>query len=182
MRTSELLHERFVAEYLIDLNATQAYLRAKNGTVKESTAATEAWKLLRIPKVQQAIVAGKKRQFATLEMSASNVMELLWTAATLDPSELFDKDWKLLPLSEMTPRARRTIDGIEVARANLDPTDGKRSPEFLFKIKHFPKAKATELLAKHFRLVTDIVEHKDPIDWDKRVARMRAARQRIGKK
>jgi len=181
-KATDLFHDRFAAEYLRDLNATQAYLRCKNGTVKETTAAVEGWKLLRIPKVQQAIAAGAKKQLDALEMTASNVMHLIWSAATLDPSEMFDAEWNLLPLSKMSARARLTIDAIEVARANLDKTDGKKSEEFLFKVKHIKKEKALEMLAKHFRLITDIVEHKEPVDWDKRIARIRAARRRVGDK
>ena len=80
----------------------------------------------------------------------------------------------------MRPEVRRCIESLEVARANLDRTDGKKSDEFLHKLKLFPKSKATELLAKHFGLVREIVETKEPIDWDKRIARIRAARRRVG--
>lgn len=179
---TKAFHERFVAEYLVDLNATQAYLRAKEGKVSEATAAVNGSKLLRTTKVAALVQAGKKRQLEKLEMTAANVMQLLWNAATLDPKDFTDDEGKLLPLSKMRPEVRRCIEGLEVARANLDKTDGKKSEEFLHKLKLFPKSKATELLAKHFRLVTEVVEHKEAIDWDKRISRIRAARKRVGDK
>ena len=46
--------EAFVAEYLVDLNATQAALRAGIGTTN-SSAAVEAGKLLRNPYVKDLI-------------------------------------------------------------------------------------------------------------------------------
>lgn len=176
-RAVAAMRERFVAEYLVDLNATQAYLRARAHTVTEKTAATEAYKLLRIPEIAQAVAAGQAKQLESLEMSASNVLALLWAAATLDPKEMFNDEWQLLPLSAMSPMARRTIEGIEVARANLDRTDGKKSAEFLYKIKHITKVKALEILAKHFNLLAEVVVVKG--DWDKLAARLASARQRV---
>ncbi|PAE74486.1 terminase small subunit [Bacillus velezensis] len=43
--------KRFVDEYLIDLNATQAYIRAGYKVKSESVAAVESHKLLRNPKI-----------------------------------------------------------------------------------------------------------------------------------
>ena len=113
-------------------------------------------------------------------MTAESVLSLIWNAASLDPVEMFDDNFNLLPLSKMSPRARLTIDHIEVARANLDPTDGKRSTEFLYKLHGIKKEKALEMLAKHFRLITDTVSSEEPVDWDKRIARIGAARRRVG--
>ena len=175
-RGAAALRERFVAEYLIDLNGTQAYLRAKRGTVKVTTAEVESVKLLGEPKVAAAVKEGKARQLARLEMSASTVLELLWSAASLNPREMFDDNWRLLPLSKMTPAALRTIEGIEIARANLDLTDGKRSPEWLHKVKTVSKSKALEILARHFGLLIDKVEVSGEVDLVDR--RLKAGRER----
>jgi hypothetical protein len=124
----------------------------QNGTVKEGTAATEAWKLLRIPQIQQAIADAKKQQLAKAELNALQVLEELRRLAFLDPAEFFDAKGRL----------KRNIHDIPVeARAAIK-----------HKVKCVSKEKALELLARHFRLATEVVEHKDQIDWDKRVARI----------
>lgn len=178
----ELLIERFVAEYLIDLNGTRAYLVASGGRVKERTATVEASKLLTNPDVQKRLAEGKKRQLASAELSAQRVLEELRRIAFLDPATLFDEAGRLKSIHEMSPEARASIMSIEQAQANFDKTDGKKSDEWLHKVKITPKTPALVALAKHFKLITEVIEDRTPVDWDKRVARLRAARKRAGEK
>lgn len=62
---------RFVAEYLKDLNATQAAIRTG---YSPKTAASQASSLLRNPKVRDAVDAGKKSRAKRLELSADAVL------------------------------------------------------------------------------------------------------------
>lgn len=179
-KAHELFIERFVSEYLIDLNGRQAYLRAKDGTVTERTAEVEASKLLRLPKVQALLAKGKQRQLASADLSAQRVLEEMRRLAFFDPGTLLDANGKLLQLHKMSPEARACINSIEVAQANFDKTDGKRSNEWLHKVKWQAKPQVLVALAKHFKLIVDVVEESKPVDWDKRIARMKAARRRVG--
>lgn len=172
--------DRFVAEYLVDLNATQAYLRAKGKPVKENTAGTESWKLLKIPRIAAAVAAGQRKRLDAAELSAERVLEELRRLAFFDPADLFDDDGDLKPLREIPKEARAVIAGLEIARANFDKTDGKKSEEWLHKIKLANKGQALDLLAKHFKLVTEVVEVRG--DWDKLTARIRTARSRAKKR
>jgi len=179
---SSRFRERFIAEYLIDLNGTQAYLRAKDGSVNERTAASEAWKLLRIPEVLTALAAAKRRQLASADLSAARVLEELRRIAFLNPKLFYAADGSLKNVTELPDEVAACIASMKVARANLDRTDGKRDEEWLHELKHADKLRALDLLAKHFRLVTEVVEHREAIDWDKRIARIKAARRRVGEK
>ena len=78
--------------------------------------------------------------------------------AFCDPADFFDAGGRLRPLSRIPRAARACIAGLEVARANFDPTDGVRSKEWLHKIKLTNKAQALELLARHFSLLNDHVK------------------------
>ena len=146
-------HERFVAEYLVDLNATQAYLRAHGTCRSANTAAVEGHRLLRKPKIAAAVEAGKARQLEKAELSATRVLEELRRIGTFDPADLFDDDGHLLPIKQIPKEARAAIAGLEVAQANLNRTDGKKDDEYLHKIKLANKNHALEVLAKHFKLI-----------------------------
>lgn len=66
--------ERFVSEYLIDLNATQAAIRAG---YSEKTAAEQASRLLTIVKVQQAVSDAQNRVAEKAEWSAADRLRML---------------------------------------------------------------------------------------------------------
>jgi phage terminase small subunit len=63
-----LKRQFFVQEYLIDLNATQAAIRAG---YSRRTAKQIAWELLRVPEVRAAIREANRARLATLN-------HLLW--------------------------------------------------------------------------------------------------------
>ena len=83
------IEERFAQEYLIDLNATQAYLRARPG-IKHSTADTEGPKLLGIPRVAARIGELKAVRSEKTGITAQRVLQELWRIATADPRELVE--------------------------------------------------------------------------------------------
>ncbi|PJT21486.1 terminase small subunit [Ochrobactrum sp. 30A/1000/2015] len=66
--------ERFVAEYLIDLNATQAAIRAG---YSEKTATEQGSRLLTNVKVQEAIAKGREKTAAKLEITKERIVEEL---------------------------------------------------------------------------------------------------------
>jgi len=66
--------ERFVAEYLIDLNATQAAIRAG---YSEKTAQQQSSRLLLNVVVQEAIAKGQNKTAAKLEITKERIVEEL---------------------------------------------------------------------------------------------------------
>lgn len=66
--------ERFVAEYLIDLNATQAAIRAG---YSEKTATEQGSRLLTNVKVQEAIAKGQNKTAEKLEITKDRIVEEL---------------------------------------------------------------------------------------------------------
>lgn len=81
--------ERFVHEYLIDLNGTQAYLRSHPG-VKATSASVEAVRLLGNPKVQEAIAAGRAKTADKLEITRESLLAEIWGVVKADPRELVE--------------------------------------------------------------------------------------------
>lgn len=64
--------ERFVAEYLVDMNATRAAIAA--GYKDSSTIRKTGHELLNRPRVKAAISEARKRQAAKLDLSAEKVL------------------------------------------------------------------------------------------------------------
>lgn len=71
--------QRFVAEYLIDLNATQAAIRA--GYAARSARQTGAENLTK-PDISKAIAAAQSERFARLEVTSDTVLKGLLQEAT----------------------------------------------------------------------------------------------------
>ncbi|MBA8838348.1 phage terminase small subunit [Ochrobactrum sp. RH2CCR150] len=73
--------ERFVAEYLIDLNATQAAIRAG---YSEKTAQQQRSRLLLNVLVQEAIAKGREKTAAKLEITKERIVDELAKIAFAD--------------------------------------------------------------------------------------------------
>lgn len=77
---------RFVEEYLIDLNATQAAIRA--GYATTTNADKVGPELLGKTRVAAAIAAAQAERAARTEITADAVMVRWWQIATADPNDL----------------------------------------------------------------------------------------------
>lgn len=81
------LERRFVEEYFKDPNGSQAYKLAKPGA-KDTTARTEASKLLAKPNVAAFLADLRAKQSQRTEISADLVVREAWAIAMADPREL----------------------------------------------------------------------------------------------
>lgn len=78
---------RFVEEYLLDLNATQAAIRAGYSA---RTAATIGYELRSNPEVAAAIKAAKAERSLRTQIEADDVLRRWWDRANADPNELVE--------------------------------------------------------------------------------------------
>jgi len=99
--------ERFVHEYLIDLNATQAAIRA--GYHLKMAA-----KLVAKSSIADAIAAGQAKQLERADLSAVRVLEELRRIAFADVRRLFDARSHLKPLHRLTAEEAACIALVEV--------------------------------------------------------------------
>lgn len=76
---------RFAEEYLVDLNATQAAIRAG---YSEATASEQGYQLLQNTSVSAAIVAAQAARSERTEITADKVLRHWWAIATADANEL----------------------------------------------------------------------------------------------
>jgi phage terminase small subunit len=77
--------KRFVEEYLVDLNGTQAAIRAGYAVIG---AATQASRLLLNVEIQALISAGRDQMADTTGITAEKVLERWWQLATANPAEV----------------------------------------------------------------------------------------------
>jgi phage terminase small subunit len=160
---------RFVAEYLIDKNATQAATRAgyKHGRVQGHI-------LLQKPHVKAAVEKGLSAQLEKVGLTSARVIEEISRVALMDFREFFDEHGNLKRINDMTADQAACLAGVEIVVKNLVAGDGK--VDMVHKVKAWDKVRALELLAKYFKLLTDKVEVTAD---DELIRRLTAARGRI---
>lgn len=170
---------QFVAEYVIDLNATQAAIRCG---YSEKTAKQQGSRLLTNADVAAAIAETQGPRLERLEITAERVLQ---EAAKIAFTDLADvADWgekevaigydadgrKVAPAdlgdavvvhhevapylslrdsSSLTPQARASVSEVALTK------DG-------FRIKQHSKSDALNLLARHLGLLVDRTEHTGP--------------------
>ena len=141
----------FCREYLVDLNATQAYIRAG---YSENGASESSCRLLSNVKVQEFIKDKLKEREKRTNINADDLLQY-WHDLTYTPmDEMFDQgpDGTFIPksFSGMTARAKRCVSEMKSQFA-ADGT-GWQS------IKRLDQIKASEMLGKSLGLFKDKLE------------------------
>ena len=77
--------QRFVEEYLVDLNATQATIRAGYSPKRANMIGYEN---LRKPEIAAAISAAQEERSRRTGITADRILQRLWAIATADPRDL----------------------------------------------------------------------------------------------
>lgn len=149
---------RFVAEYLIDLNATQAAIRAG---YSPRTAKSVGSENLTKPDVAAAIATKQGQQLARAELTADMVKDRLRLLAFQDVRALFDEAGNLRPIATLGDDAAAIVAGFEVIKKNAAAGDGVI--DTVHKVKVIDAVKPLEMLAKHFGLLIERVEHSGGI-------------------
>lgn len=144
----------FVAEYLIDKNATRAYKAAYPKCKSDKSAGVEGNKFIKKPWIKSAIDKGLEKQQERVGVTADKVIKEISRLAFFDPRKLFDADWKLKPLSELDDDTAAAIGGVDISK--LKAVDSEASfQEVVTKLKIWDKNAALEKLAKHFGLFAE---------------------------
>lgn len=137
--------EVFVEEYLIDLNATQAAIRAGYSARNASRIASELLTKTRVrARVDEALAERSKRT----GVNAERVLRELARLAFIDPTRLIDEDGGIIPSASEDDRA--AIMGVKVKRTPGDAGDSVER-----EVRLADKIKALELLGKHLGMYTD---------------------------
>ena len=141
---------KFVEEYLIDLNATKAAIRAG---YSPKTAYSIGFENLKKPDIQEAIQARQKELQTETQITQVRVLQEEAKLAFQDIGELFGEDGYLLPVNEIPEDARRAIAGIEITERFLPARqDEEPEKEVKFKYRMCDKGRSLERVSKHLGL------------------------------
>ncbi|EKL8565177.1 terminase small subunit [Pseudomonas aeruginosa] len=136
----------FVDEYLIDLNATQAAIRAGYSTRR----ATEiGYQLLQRPEVAQAIQAAMAERSKRTEVEADYVIRRLREIDEMDVLDILEDDGSFRSIRDWPKAWRQFLSGIEVAELFEGRGDDRRIAGVLRKVKWPDKLRNLELLSRH---------------------------------
>jgi phage terminase small subunit len=154
--------ERFVQEYLIDLNATQAAIRA-GYSIK--TAEEQGYQLLRKTSVAEAIAAAQQKRAVRTEITQDRVLQELARIAFFDLRSLYREDGSLKAMHELDDSAAAVLAGVDVVEmaggAKIGGADGgiEHVPMYTKKAKIPDKVAALGLAMRHLGMLKDKLEH-----------------------
>lgn len=148
--------QRFVEEYLIDLNATQAAIRAG---YSERTANEQGSRLLANVSVSEAIAEAQAKREERTQIDADYVLKRLVEIDQMDVLDIMDDQMKIRPVNEWPKVWRQYVTNLE----NLELSDGEGCFK---KIKWPDKVKNLELIGKHVSVgaFKDKVEHSGKLE------------------
>ena len=130
--------ERFVHEYLIDQNASAAARRAGYAA---STRGAQAAALMNNPLVRERIRLGLADLFASLHITALNLLRAQARAAFFDPRKLFDPTGRPIPLHLLDE------DTVTVLTVHFDE---RPSGEIIKRVRQPPRHTALAALEKRY--------------------------------
>ncbi|PNH94082.1 terminase small subunit [Vibrio diazotrophicus] len=141
--------EMFCREYLIDLNATQAAIRAG---YSEKTAKETAYENLTKPHIANRIAELKSERVKETKVDANYVLNRLVEIDQMDAIDILNEDGSLKPIS-MWPKVWRTyLSGFDLSELWEGTGEDRQQIGFLKKIKWPDKVKNLELLGKHIEV------------------------------
>ena len=163
--------ERFVAEYLVDLNATQAAIRAG---YSRRTANREGTRLLSNAVISEEIARRQDRHLREADLRAQRVLQELQRVAFADIRTFYDSHGSLKSVSELSADSGAQLAGVETLVTRQVVT--ARGKQTVHKIRLWDKLRALELLAKHFELLGASAGGSDLAEF---IARLERARMRL---
>ena len=137
--------KRFVEEYLIDLNATQAAIRAG---YSPNRASEQAHQLLQKTTVQKAIAESMAKRSRRTGVTQDRVVRELAKIAFLDMTQVVDDHGRIR--DDATPEDRACIESIKYKSSSGDQGESVER-----EVKVASKSKALELLGKHLGMYSD---------------------------
>ena len=131
---------KFIDEYLIDFNATQAAIRAG---YSKKTAAEQGYDLLRKPQIQQAIQSQQKALATKAGITRERIIAEVARIAFSDVRKLFNPAGVFKSMADIDDETAGALAGIDVVESGGD------APVITKKVKLWDKNSALEKLLKH---------------------------------
>ena len=151
---------RFVDEYLVDLNATQAAIRAG---YSPKTARSAGSRLLTNVNIKPVIQAAMDARAKRLEISADNVLKELARIGFADIRDLVawdEEHVRFRPSGQLTDDQAAAISEVLAETKRFTDNQGNTETTIKLKLKTHDKLAALRDIGRHLKLFTDQVEHQ----------------------
>lgn len=149
--------QRFVEEYLVDLNATQAAIRAG---YSEKTADKQGSQLLGKTSIAEAVRVAMDERSERTEITQDRVLAELAKVGFSDLRNVFTAAGAIIDVQDWDDETAGAISSLEVVRRNdgSKDEDGNHNIEYVHKIKVWDKVSALEKMGKHLGLFPTRIE------------------------
>jgi len=161
--------QRFVAEYVVDCNATQAAIRAG---YRANSAEVQGPRLLGNMRIAAAVQEKAAKKLERVGLTGDKVLRELARVGFSDVRHLFTPDGAVVPLHALPEDVSASIASVEVVLKNAAAGDGV--VDRVLKIKLWDKNRALNDLARHFALLVDRVEVSGDVTLTAKIAAARA--------
>lgn len=138
--------EQFCQEYLIDLNATQAAVRAGYSV---DTAGAIGHENLKKPEIQDKIAVLQAIRAERTQVSQDQIVRELMKVAFGDVGNYFDENGNIIPVHEIETNARGAISAIKVLDEKTEQSEEVFKLTVTKELKMWDKLKALEMLGRH---------------------------------
>lgn len=140
---------KFVKEYLVDLNSTQAAIRAGYST---RTAGSIGFELLKKPEIATEIRRELELRSIRTEITQDRVLLEIARLAFNDPRKAFDENGALKPIQEWPDEVAAAVSSIKINE--ITDSEGNHIGETK-EIKFWDKGKQIELAGRHLGMWND---------------------------
>lgn len=141
--------DRFVEEYLVDLNATQAAIRAG---YSPKTAYSMGQRLLKNVGVQAAVQAEMDQRSKRVKITQDRVLQEYARLAFFDPRKLFCDNGKPKDINELDDDTAAALAGLDVMEEYEGTGESREFVGYTKKYKLANKLVALDSLGKHLGL------------------------------
>lgn len=142
----------FVRQYLVDLNGTQAAIRAG---YSPHTAQEQASRLLSNVKVQEAVAKAKAERAERTQITADRVLQEVARLAFADPRKFFREDGTVKHPTELDDDTATSLAQFEVLEEFAGSGENRMQIGFTKKVKWSDKKGPLELLMRHLGMLND---------------------------
>ena len=113
----------------------------------------------------KAKIAARERALAAVAASEERTMSEIAALAYSNLGDFQHPDGTWKSLRELTPAQAACVQSVEVLKRNVEAGDGHT--DTIYKLKLWDKPKALEMLAKHYGLLMEKVQHSGrlQISW-----------------
>lgn len=150
---------RFVDEYLVDLNATQAAIRAG---FSQKTASSQGERLLRNGEVAAALAKAQHDRSSRVKVDADYVLARMVEIDQMDVLDIMADRMELKPVSDWPRVWRQYLSGFDLSELFEGTGDERAMMGMLKKIRWPDKTENLEMLGRRFGMFKDRVEHSGP--------------------